>query len=213
MSTLELADLLNQEVVENPLLEEVQTEDAQAADGAAPDKTEGEPERRPRPTAGTTGTTPISSGTTSTTATGRGPSRKSRNSRRSRTRCRRPRRWPITSSGSCRSRSTDDATREIGDAIIGNLDDDGYLVASVDEIARMGDWTGGPGRGHAPADAGVRPDRRGGARPPGVPLAAAAAPRPGGHARRADRHRAPAAARRTTRCPRSRRSSGCRSTT
>jgi hypothetical protein len=32
MSTLELADLLNQEVVENPLLEEVPTEELQAAD-------------------------------------------------------------------------------------------------------------------------------------------------------------------------------------
>ena len=31
--------------------------------------------------------------------------------------------------------------REIGEAIIGNLDDDGYLVASLDEIAAMG-----PGR-------------------------------------------------------------------
>ena len=35
----------------------------------------------------------------------------------------------------------DDTTRAIGDAIIGNLDDDGYLVASVDEIAAMGDWS------------------------------------------------------------------------
>ena len=32
MSTLELADLLTQEVVENPLLEEIPTEDLQAAD-------------------------------------------------------------------------------------------------------------------------------------------------------------------------------------
>ena len=30
--------------------------------------------------------------------------------------------------------------REIGEAIIGNLDDDGYLVASVDELASMGPW-------------------------------------------------------------------------
>ena len=37
------------------------------------------------------------------------------------------------------SMQTDDASlREIGAAIIGNLDDDGYLVASVDEIARDG---------------------------------------------------------------------------
>src|SRR5262245_33102921 len=42
MSTLELADLLNQEVVENPLLEEVPTEELQAAD--AQPATEKEPE-------------------------------------------------------------------------------------------------------------------------------------------------------------------------
>ena len=33
MSTLELSDLLNQEMVENPMLEEVPTEDLQPADG------------------------------------------------------------------------------------------------------------------------------------------------------------------------------------
>ena len=42
MSTLELADLLTQEVVENPLLEEIPTEDLQAAD--AQPATEKEPE-------------------------------------------------------------------------------------------------------------------------------------------------------------------------
>ena len=76
MSTLELADMLNQEVVENPLLEEVQADDAQAAEGATPDKPTASRMRRPRPTDGTTGTTPISSGITSTRGTGRGPSRK-----------------------------------------------------------------------------------------------------------------------------------------
>ena len=40
MSTLELADLLNQEMVENPLLEEVPTEDLQPAEQAQQDKTE-----------------------------------------------------------------------------------------------------------------------------------------------------------------------------
>src|SRR5207237_1144135 len=30
--------------------------------------------------------------------------------------------------------------REIGSAIIGNLDDDGYLVASFEELAAMGSW-------------------------------------------------------------------------
>src|SRR5438093_13625537 len=46
MSTLELSDLLNQEMVENPMLEEVPTEDLQPADttdaAAAPEKPEPE---------------------------------------------------------------------------------------------------------------------------------------------------------------------------
>jgi RNA polymerase sigma-54 factor len=36
--------------------------------------------------------------------------------------------------------SSDETTRSIGAAIIGNIDDDGYLVASVDEIAALGGW-------------------------------------------------------------------------
>src|SRR3970282_1195866 len=41
MSTLELSDLLNQEMVENPMLEEVPTEDLQPVDAAAtPEKPE-----------------------------------------------------------------------------------------------------------------------------------------------------------------------------
>src|SRR2546430_4766073 len=43
MSTLELSDLLNQEMVENPMLEEVPTEELQPADAATvPEKTEPE---------------------------------------------------------------------------------------------------------------------------------------------------------------------------
>jgi len=38
MSTLELADLLNQEMVENPLLEEVPTEDLQPVEQAQAEK-------------------------------------------------------------------------------------------------------------------------------------------------------------------------------
>ena len=49
MSTLELADLLNQEVVENPMLEEVPTEDLQPTEAAAQvEKTEAEPRKRGR---------------------------------------------------------------------------------------------------------------------------------------------------------------------
>src|SRR3982751_957589 len=44
MSTLELSDLLNQEMVENPLLEEVPTEELQPSDAAATaEKAEAQP--------------------------------------------------------------------------------------------------------------------------------------------------------------------------
>ena len=36
--------------------------------------------------------------------------------------------------------ASDPLLREIGAAIVGNIDDDGYLVASVDEIASLGGW-------------------------------------------------------------------------
>ena len=49
MSTLELADLLNQEIVENPMLEEVPTEELQAADATAQTENaeDAEPEAQP----------------------------------------------------------------------------------------------------------------------------------------------------------------------
>ncbi|HSP91689.1 MAG TPA: hypothetical protein VLN08_12320, partial [Vicinamibacterales bacterium] len=134
MSTLELADMLNQEVVENPLLEEVQSDDAQAAEGAAPDKPEGEPDApaktdgwddgdyayffgdyldegyRPRAQQEVKELPPIEN-TLSTTSSLADHLE-----------------WQLS------LQATDDVTRAIGEAIIGNLDDDGYLVASVDEI-------------------------------------------------------------------------------
>ena len=38
------------------------------------------------------------------------------------------------------AQTDDELLRSIGTAIIGNLDEDGYLVASIDEIAAMGNW-------------------------------------------------------------------------
>ena len=110
MSTLELAELLNQEMVENPLLEEVPTEELQPAEqAAAADKTDAEkPDGREDRTSGTTPTTSTSSATTSTTATGRARRPKSRSCRRSRTRSRPPARCPITCSGSCPCRPSDE---------------------------------------------------------------------------------------------------------
>src|SRR4029453_17894842 len=36
--------------------------------------------------------------------------------------------------------TVEEKLREIGAAIIGNIDEDGYLVASIDEIAALGPW-------------------------------------------------------------------------
>src|SRR5262247_4006181 len=141
MSTLELSDLLNQEMVENPMLEEVPTEDLQPADAAAtPEKTDVEPSPanktdtwddqdyeyffgdylddgyRPRAPQEVKELPPIEN-TLSTTSSLADHLM-----------------WQL-------SMQTDDSVvREIGAAIIGNLDDDGYLVASFDELAAMGPW-------------------------------------------------------------------------
>ena len=141
MSTLELADLLNQEVVENPLLEEIPTEDLQAADAAPAvekdaeakaqaDKTDSWDDAdyeyffgdylddgyRPRAPQEVKELPPIENTlSTSSSLTDHLE-------------------WQLS------LQTEAEAIREIGEAIIGNLDDDGYLVASVDEIASMGPW-------------------------------------------------------------------------
>ena len=139
MSTLELADLLNQEVVENPLLEEVPTEDLHAAEPQAAEKEDAPIQQkndtwddqdyeyffgeylddgyRPRAPQEVKELPPIENTLSTSASLGDHLS------------------WQL-------STKTDDdgLMREIGEAIIGNLDDDGYLVASVDEIAAMGPW-------------------------------------------------------------------------
>ncbi|PYQ89851.1 MAG: RNA polymerase sigma-54 factor [Acidobacteria bacterium] len=140
MSTLELSDLLNQEMVENPMLEEVPTEELQPAETQqTPEKTEPEQQAnktdtwddqdyeyffgdylddgyRPRAPQEVKELPPIEN-TLSTTSSLSDHLL-----------------WQL-------SMQTDDPLmREIGSAIVGNLDDDGYLVASFDELAAMGPW-------------------------------------------------------------------------
>ena len=143
MTTLELVDMLNQEVTENPLLEEVQDEDIQKADAAAQvEKADPEPpattERqdtwddadyeyffgeyldsgyRPRIPTEIKELPPIEN-TLSTSSSLSDHLL-----------------WQL------RLRTSDDLLCEIGEAIVGNLNDDGYLAASVDEIAGMGAWS------------------------------------------------------------------------
>src|ERR1044072_8689941 len=137
MSTLELPDLLNQEMVETRMLEEKAEEDQQPE--AAAEKPEEQPARektdswddqdyeyffgdylnddyRPRQPQEVKELPPIEN--TLSTSTSLSDHLL----------------WQL-------SMQTDDAVmREIGSAIIGNLDDDGYLVASFDELAAMGPW-------------------------------------------------------------------------
>ena len=142
MSTLELVDLLTQEVVENPLLEEVPAEEQQQADASAQvDKADPDPEPtsdrqdtwddadyeyffgdylddgyRPRAPREIKELPPIEN-TLSTTSSLADHLI-----------------WQLS------LRTSDDLLREIGAAIIGNLNEDGYLMASIDEIAAMGAW-------------------------------------------------------------------------
>jgi RNA polymerase sigma-54 factor len=147
MSTLELVDMLNQEVVENPMLEEVPDEELQppevAAEAAAQaEKVEppaaekeqqdswedadyeyffgeylddGYRQRAPREVK----ELPPIENTLSTQSSLADH---------------------VTWQLSLQTKDDDPLVREIGSAIIGNLDDDGYLVASVEEIAAMANW-------------------------------------------------------------------------
>jgi len=140
MSTLELAELLNQEMVENPLLEEVPSEDAQTPETTQTPET---PEAaktddgkdtwddadyeyffgeyldegyRPRQPQEVKELPPIEN-TLSTKSSLADHLM-----------------WQLN------LHTADAITRDIGAAIVGNIDEDGYLVASVNEIAALGNW-------------------------------------------------------------------------
>ena len=144
MTTLELVDMLNQEVVENPMLEEIPDEELQQPESASPAEKTEEPAADPEKQDSWDDADYeyffgeyLDDGY----------------------RARAPREVkelpPIENTLSTKSsladhlmwqlslQIKDDAplVREIGSAIIGNVDDDGYLVASVEEIAAMGSWS------------------------------------------------------------------------
>ncbi len=139
MSTLELSELLNQEMVENPMLEEVPTEELQPVEQAQEKQEEKKPDTekkdtwddqdyeyffgdylddgyRPRTPTEVKELPPIENTLSSSASLSDHLL------------------WQL-------SMQTDDPlVREIGEAIIGNLDDDGTLVATVEELASMGPW-------------------------------------------------------------------------
>src|SRR5512143_3592948 len=136
MSTLELADLLNQEMVENPLLEEVPTEELQPAEQQQAEKPEAEKQAektdswddadyeyffgdylddgyRSRTPAEVKELPPIEN--TLSTAGSLADHLQ----------------WQLS------LQTEDERLKEIGSAIIGNLDDDGYVEAPVEEYATL----------------------------------------------------------------------------
>src|SRR6186713_3473284 len=143
MSTLELAELLNQEMVENPLLEEVPTEELQPAEQQQQQEKAAEQQPADKGDPWDDADYEYFFGDYLD------------DGYRSRTPSEVKELPPIENTLSTAASLSDhllwqlnlqmqggehESLREIGSAIIGNLDDDGYLVASVEEIAAMGDW-------------------------------------------------------------------------
>jgi RNA polymerase sigma-54 factor len=137
MSTLELAELLNQEMVENPMLEETPTEEtpAQETQQAEAEKPKDKEKEtwddadyeyffgeyldegyRPRQPQEVKELPPIENTLSSKSSLSDHLM------------------WQLN------LQTTDETIKEVGAAIIGNIDEDGYLVASVNEIAALGDW-------------------------------------------------------------------------
>src|SRR5687768_3670873 len=139
MSTLELADLLNQEMVENPLLEEVPTEELQPADQQQTDKAAEQPATEKPDTWDDADYEYFFGDYLDDGYRSRTPQEVKElppieNTLSSAASLSDHLQWQLS------LQTEDEALKEIGSAILGNLDDDGYLVASVEEIAAMGDW-------------------------------------------------------------------------
>jgi RNA polymerase sigma-54 factor len=140
MSTLELADLLNQEMVENPLLEEVPTEELQPAEQQQQQE---KPADQPGAEKGDAWDDAdyeyffgdyLDDGYRSRTPSEVKELPPIENTLSTAASLSDHLLWQLS------LQTDDERLREIGGAIIGNLDDDGYLVASVEEIAAMGEW-------------------------------------------------------------------------
>ena len=143
LSTVELSDMLNQEIVENPMLEETPLQDGQASEVDSSVEKTTEPVEsvtqsvdswddsdyeyffgdylddgsRPNIPKEVKDLPPIENIVSTTTSLSDHLN------------------WQVLSS------TEDDTVRSIALAIIGNLDSDGYLGASVEELASMGDWS------------------------------------------------------------------------
>jgi RNA polymerase sigma-54 factor len=143
MSTLELVDMLNQEIVENPMLEEVSDEELQLPEIA--DQTEKvEPSTAEKEQLDSWEDTDyeyffgeyLDDGYRHSSPREVKELPPIENAISTQSSLTEHLTWQV----SLQTKDDDPLVREIGSAIIGNLDDDGYLVATVEEIAAMGDW-------------------------------------------------------------------------
>ncbi len=140
MTTLELAEMLTQEMVENPMLEEIPTEEQPVEVTQAVEQAEKKAEEkgdtwddadyeyffgeyldggyRPRQPQEVKELPPIE------------------NTLSSKSSLADHLKWQLN----LNMQTLDESIRDVGEAIIGNIDEDGYLVASLDEIASLGEW-------------------------------------------------------------------------
>ena len=142
MSTVELVDLLTQEIVENPLLEEIPDEGPPADPAEQLDKAAESPDA---PAADGQDTWEdadyeyffgdyLDDGYRARTPTEFKELPPIENTLSTGTSLSDHLLWQL------RMQADDELTYDIGTAIVGNLDDDGRLVASVEEIAALGKW-------------------------------------------------------------------------
>ena len=141
MTTLELAELLNQEMVENPLLEEVPTEDLQPPEVTqATEQAEKKAEEK-----GDTWDDAdyeyffgeyLDDGYRSRQPQEVKELPPIENTLSSKSSLADHLMWQLN----LNLQTTEEGVRDVGAAIIGNIDEDGYLVASLDEIAGLGGW-------------------------------------------------------------------------
>jgi RNA polymerase sigma-54 factor len=139
MSTLELSELLNQEMVENPMLEETPSESLEQQEPA-----QEKPEEKPAQEKGDTWDDQdyeyffgdyLDDGYRPRTPTEVKELPPIENTLSTAASLSDHLLWQLS------MQTNDPTVRTIGEAIIGNLDDDGYLVATVDELSSMGPWS------------------------------------------------------------------------
>ena len=141
MTTLELADLLNQEMVENPLLEEIPIEEQPPAEATqATEQAEKKAEEK-----GDTWDDAdyeyffgeyLDDGYRSRQPQEVKELPPIENTLSSKSSLADHLMWQLN----LNLQTIEEGVREVGAAIIGNIDEDGYLVASLDEIAGLGGW-------------------------------------------------------------------------